>query len=134
MESIYKVGAIILNDKKQLLVVRKKFKDRTEYIIPGGRQEKNETDHETLARELLEELGVKVVSKEFFGKFNELAIFENIPLIMSVYKVEIEGIPRAQSEIKEYVWIDKDYESKGISLGTVLSKHVIPRLVKIGDM
>ncbi|MBI2499650.1 NUDIX domain-containing protein [Candidatus Woesearchaeota archaeon] len=126
MESIYKVGAIVLNDKKQLLVVRKKFKDRTEYIIPGGRQEKNENDYETLARELLEELGVKVISKEFFGKFNEQAIFENIPLTMSVYRVEIEGVPKPQSEIKEYVWIDKEYGSKGISLGTVLSKHIIP--------
>jgi len=134
MESIYKVGAIILNNKKQLLVVRKNFKDRTEYIIPGGRQEKNETDYETLARELSEELGVKFISKEFFGKFNEQAIFENIPLTMSVYRIEIEGIPKPQSEIKEYIWIDKEYESKGISLGTVLSKHVIPQLVKAGDM
>ena len=134
MESIYKVGAIILNNKKQLLVVRKNFKDRTEYIIPGGRQEKNETDYETLARELSEELGVKFISKEFFGKFNEQAIFENIPLTMSVYRIEIEGIPKPQSEIKEYIWIDKENESKGISLGTVLSKHVIPQLVKAGDM
>lgn len=133
-ESIYKVGAIILNDEHQMLVVRKVFKDRVDFIIPGGRQEPGETDEQTLKRELMEELGVRVKSYSFFGRFEEMAIFENIPLIMSVYQVDIEGEPKAQSEIKDVVWVDKDYESKGFLLGSVLSKHVIPLLVEKGDM
>lgn len=133
-ESVYKVGAIILNDKKQILVVRKTFKDRTEFIIPGGRQEKGETDEQTLVRELMEELGIAVSSFSFFGRFSEQAIFEDIPLVMSVYRVEIEGQPSLQSEIKEYVWIDRDYEQKGYLLGSVLSKHVVPSLISNGEM
>lgn len=133
-ESIYKVGAIILNDEKQILVVRKIFKDRTEFIIPGGRQEKGETDEQTLVRELKEELGVSVDAFSFFGKFNEQAIFEDVPLVMSVYRVEIEGQPSPQSEIKEYVWVGRNYEQEGYLLGSVLSKHVIPSLVSKGEL
>ena len=132
--SIFKIGAIILNDKHQLLVVRKTYEDRVDYIIPGGRQESGETDEQTLKRELDEELGVKVKSYSYFGRFEELAIFENVPLVMNVYRVKIEGKPKARSEIKDVVWVDRDYENKGYILGTVLSKHVIPRLVEQGEM
>jgi 8-oxo-dGTP diphosphatase len=132
--SIYKVGAIILNDKKQILVVRKIFKDRTEFIIPGGKQEQYENDEQTLYRELKEELDVSVRMFSFLGKFSELAVFENIPLIMSVYQVEIGRQPVPRSEIKEYVWVDRNYQDKGYLLGSVLSKHVIPALVSKGQM
>lgn len=133
-ESIYKVGAIILNDQKELLVVRKQFKDRVDFIIPGGRQEKGENDEQTLRRELEEELGVTVKSFTPFGQFEEMAVFENVPLKMTVFEVQIEGTPKAKSEIKEAIWIDANYAHKGIQLGSVLSKHVIPALFKQGKM
>lgn len=133
-DTIYKVGAIILNSRKQILVVRKYLKEQLEFIIPGGRQEKNETDEQTLARELQEELGVSITSFEYFGRYEEIAVFEKVPLVMSVYKVNIEGEPSPKREIKEYVWVDRDYESKGYALGTVLSKHVIPKLISDGKM
>jgi 8-oxo-dGTP diphosphatase len=131
---IFKVGGIIVNDGK-LLVVRKVTPDnRVEYIIPGGRAERSESHRETLARELQEELGVKLVEMEHFGSFDEVAVFENIPIHMEVYYVNISGTPTPHSEIKEYVWIDREYESKGIRLGSVLAHHVVPGLIKRGRM
>lgn len=129
---IYKVGAVIVNDSKQILVVRKTFKDRVEFIIPGGRQELGEDDEQTLFRELEEELGVKVSSYTYFGTYEEPAVFEGTPLTMSVYEVVIKGIPKPQSEIKEAIWIDRDYSGKGIKLGSVLANHVIPALINRG--
>jgi 8-oxo-dGTP diphosphatase len=134
VQTIYKVGAIILNERKQLLVVRKRVEDRTEFIIPGGRQEPGEADLHTLARELQEELGVSLESSTFFGKFEDIAVFENVPLVMSVYQTIINGKPTPQSEIKEYAWIDRDYSAKGYCLGSVLSKYVIPTLIATGQM
>jgi 8-oxo-dGTP diphosphatase len=133
-QGIYKVGAIILNDKKELLVVRKHYKDRLDYIIPGGKQEKGENDQQTLLRELQEELAINVIAYEYFGKYEEIAIFENIPIVINVYRVKIEGEPQAQSEIKDLVWVDRHYHTKGHILGTVLSKHVIPSLIERGEM
>lgn len=134
MKKIDKVGGIILKNK-EILVVKKRTKDnREEYIIPGGKREGHETDFETLKRELQEEIQVELVGAKPFGGFDDIAIFENIPIHIEVYFADIVGEPACDSEIKELVWIDKDYEKKGIKLGSVLAKFVIPKLVEMGMM
>lgn len=134
MKKIDKIGGIILRDK-EILVVKKRTKDnREEYIIPGGKREKGETDYQTLARELKEEVSVDLVSATSFGGFDDIAIFENIPIHIEVYLAQIEGTPKCDSEIKELVWIDKNYATKGIKLGSILSRYVIPKLVEKGLM
>ena len=134
MKKIDKVGGIILRGKK-LLVVRKRTKDnREEYIKPGGKREGNETDFETLKRELLEEIQVELFEMRPFGGFDDIAIFENIPIHIEVYFAETRGEPKCDSEIKDLVWIDKNYTTEGIKLGSVLGKFVIPKLVDMGLM
>ena len=134
MKKIDKIGGIILDGKK-LLVVRKRTKDnREEYIIPGGKRKENETDFETLKRELAEEIQVELLKTTTFGGFDDIAIFENIPIHIEVYFAEIVGEPKCDSEIKDLVWIDKDYDKKGIKLGSVLGKFVVPKLVEMGMM
>lgn len=134
MKKIDKVGGIILQDSK-LLVVRKRTKDnRQEYIIPGGKREGNETDFQTLQRELKEEIQVDLINYRPFGGFDDIAIFENIPIHIEVYFAEISGEPRCDSEIKDLVWVDKNYADQGIMLGSVLGRFVIPKLVDMGLM
>lgn len=134
MKKIDKIGGIILRGKK-LLVVKKRTKDnRSEYIIPGGKREGNETDFETLKRELQEEIQVELLSAEPFGGFDDIAIFENIPIHIEVYFANIVGEPTCDSEIKELVWIYRNYEKKGIKLGSVLAKFVIPKLIELEMM
>ena len=134
MKKIDKIGGIILRGKK-LLVVKKRTKDnRSEYIIPGGKREGNETDFETLKRELQEEIQVELLSAEPFGGFDDIAIFENIPIHIEVYFANIVGEQTCDSEIKELVWIDRNYEKKGIKLGSVLAKFVIPKLIELEMM
>lgn len=134
MKKIDKIGGIILRGK-ELLVVKKRTKDnRSEYIIPGGKREGNETDFETLKRELQEEIQVELLGTKPFGGFDDIAIFENIPIHIEVYFSDIAGEPTCDSEIKELVWIDRDYEKKGIKLGSVLAKFVIPKLIELEMM
>lgn len=134
MKKIDKVGGVILQGKNLLVVKKRTTDNRQEYIIPGGKREGNETDFETLKRELAEEIQVDLVEAKPFGGFDDIAIFENIPIHIEVYLSTIVGTPACDSEIKELVWIDKDYEKKGIKLGSVLSKFVIPKLVEMGLM
>ena len=118
-------------DHKKLLVVRKITPDnRNEFIIPGGKQEPGESDRETLCRELDEELGVKVLDAIHFGSFDDVAIFENIPIHMEVYLIRTKGILSPHSEIKEYLWINRDYKLQGHTLGSVLTKYVVPKLIE----
>ena len=134
MKKIDKVGGIILK-RQELLVVRKRTEDnRNEYIIPGGKREGNETDFETLKRELEEELQVVLIESKPFGGFDDIAIFENIPIHIEVYYATIQGEPKCDSERKDLIWIDRNYEKKGIKLGSILGKFVIPKLIEEGLM
>ncbi len=134
MKAIDKIGGIILKGKKLLVVRKRTIDNRIEFIIPGGKREGNETDIETLARELKEELQVELVNCKHFGGFDDIAVFENIPIHIEVYYAQIIGEPKCDSEIKDLVWIDSNYFKSGIKLGSVLEKFVIPKLVENGEM
>ena len=129
---IDKVGAIILRDKK--ILVQRKKNDREECIIPGGKRENRETDLETLKRELMEELTVELIDAQYFGSYDDIACFSNKPIHVQAYLVTVTGEMQCNNEIKEAIWIDKNYQSYGIKLGSILGEHIIPELVKKGLM
>jgi 8-oxo-dGTP diphosphatase len=129
-----KIGGVIQDNTGHLLVVKKHVPGRNTYIIPGGQPEGTEAPLETLKRELFEELGVKVAIAVPFGDYEEPSEFEDAVLSMTVFDVTIEGIPSPQSEIIDLMWISRDYAAKGISIGSVLANHVVPRLIELGRM
>lgn len=131
-DKIDKVGAIILKEKK--ILVQRKNNHREECIIPGGKREGQETDLETLARELREELTVELESAEFIGGFDDKAVFSNKDIHVQTYLVKIQGEIQCANEIKEAIWIDRNYKEEGIKLGSILEKHVIPLLISRGLM
>lgn len=129
---IDKVGGIILKDKK--ILVQRKKNNREECIIPGGKREGNDTDFETLKRELYEELDVELLNAKFIGGFDDIAVFSNEPIHVQTYIAEIKGKIKCKNEIKEAIWIDRNYIEQGIEVGSILGKYVIPELVKKGFM
>lgn len=129
---IDKVGGIILKDKK--ILVQRKKNNREECIIPGGKREGNETDFETLKRELMEELSVELINATFIGGYDDIAVFSNEPIHVQAYLTEIEGEIKCNNEIKEAIWIDKNYKQEGIKVGSILGEYVIPELIKKGLM
>lgn len=129
---IDKVGGVILKDKK--ILVQRKKNNREECIIPGGKRKGKETDFETLKRELDEELTVKLIKIEFLGGYDDIACFSNEPIHVQTYIADIEGDIVCDNEIKEAIWIDKNYKEQGIKVGSILGEHVIPKLVERGFM
>lgn len=129
---IDKVGGIIVKDKK--LVVQRKKNNREECIIPGGKRKGGETDFETLKRELKEKLNVELIKADFIGGYDDIAVFSDKKIHVQTYLVEISGEITPQNEIKEALWIDKNYKEDGIKVGSILGKYVIPELVKRGLM
>lgn len=125
MNTIHKIGAIILKDKKILV-----GKKRDKYIIPGGIVEEGEDHTNCLKRELKEELDVNLISTEFFGTFeDEAALDPGMKIKMHVYYATIKGEPKASAEIKELMYVDSKNQSD-IKLGSILEKFVIPELIK----
>ncbi len=125
---IYKVGGIILKDKK-LLISRSKNKDF--FIAPGGKIEKNETSKGALIRELKEELSIIVQEnqlREFDTFYAPAAGNESNILRMDVFVVQDwEGEIIPANEIEEIQWVDSDF-SKEIKIGSIFKHEVIPKL------
>lgn len=129
---IDKVGAIILMDQR--ILVQRKNNNREECIIPGGKRENKETDLEVLKRELIEELTVDLVHAEYFGEYDDIAVFSGKPIHVKAYLTEISGEVKSAHEIKESLWIDRNYQDQGIKVGSILGDHIIPKLIEKGLM
>ena len=129
------IAALIFNERGQLLVLRKKTaNDRKECILPGGKREKGESDEETLRRELAEELGAEIEEIVYYKQYLDKAVFEEgedfqqTTYITSLISNNID----VRNEIKEALWIDPDYESRGILCNPTLKLKIIPDLIKDG--
>lgn len=109
MKEIDKVAYLYLKDGK-ILSTRSKGKDK--YYIPGGKREGNETDMETLVREIKEELSVDVIvsTAKFYGIFEAQAHgkAEGVIVRMTCYMAEYTGELKADSEIAEIVWLTSE--------------------------
>lgn len=127
---IYKAAAIIIKDR-QLLVSRSK--NRSFFIAPGGKLQKNETPEQAVIRELQEEQGIIVTENNltFFGTFYAIAQgfeAEQLKLRMDVYSVRsYDGELSPQSEIEENKWIDT-MTMNSIELGSIFAHDVVPEL------
>jgi 8-oxo-dGTP diphosphatase len=129
---IEKVGAAIVRNKK-VLVVRKEGQPSSEFFTAGGKIEQGETHHETLTRELTEELGVGVESIEYLGSFRDIAVFEAVPIVIHAYYVEVTGEPNPSSEICEFKWISKN-DAARVSVSSIMLNHIIPALERSGKL
>ncbi|KTD42485.1 NUDIX hydrolase [Legionella quateirensis] len=132
LPTIYKAGALIFDPYKRVLAVHKRGKPARELIVPGGKIERDETDEQTLTRELYEELNVEVLSVYPYGVFQAKAIYEDALLVMRTYIVNIKGIPVPGSEIDRLVWLDANYGDSGYEFASILGQQIMPRLFAEG--
>lgn len=129
------IAALIFNENEELLVLRKKTIDnRKECILPGGKREKHESDEQTLRRELSEELGAEIKELVYYKQYLDKAIFEegeDFQQTTYITKLNSNNI-NVRNEIKEALWIDLDYEKRGILCNPTLKLKIIPDLKKDG--
>jgi 8-oxo-dGTP diphosphatase len=123
------VAAAIVDEGRLLLVSKRAAPDV--YYLPGGKLEEGEEATAALVRELAEELGVVPTSLRPFAEVTEMAALEQVPMQMTVFLAEIEGIPLARNEIAELAWLDPTGAFAG-KLAPAVEKHVVPRLQERG--
>lgn len=113
MKLIDKVAWIELQYGK---ILSTRSKGKTVYYIPGGKRENQETDEQTLLREIKEELTVDLIPDTiaFVGTFKAQAHghASGIDVKMECYKGEYTGTITASSEIEEVVWLSYQDRSK----------------------
>ena len=106
MKEIDKIALLILRDGK-ILSTKSIGKDK--YYIPGGKRENNETDHETLIREIKEELSVDILPETimYIGTFTAQSDGDKkgINVKMTCYKADYIGVLHKNNEIEEIRWL-----------------------------
>src|ERR1700730_3237203 len=101
------VAALIRDNDGRVLLVRKR--GTAAFMQPGGKRDAGESDVAALSREMVEELGCRVIenSAQALGVFNCVAANEpGFQVCAAVYAVDIEGAIEPQAEIDQMVWID----------------------------
>lgn len=85
-------------------------KGKDTYYIPGGKREGNETDIETLVREIKEELSVDIIpdTAQLYGIFEAQAHGHATGIVvrMTCYTADYIGTIKPDSEIDKVVWLD----------------------------
>ncbi|RLD95547.1 MAG: ADP-ribose pyrophosphatase [Bacteroidetes bacterium] len=105
------VGALIFNDKNQLLIV-KTHKWKGNYTIPGGHVEMGEYLEDALKREILEETGLNMVKAKYLC-YQEFvfddSFWEKRHFIFFDFVCRVEdGVVQLNEEAQDYAWVDID--------------------------
>jgi 8-oxo-dGTP pyrophosphatase MutT (NUDIX family) len=130
MKTIHTVAAVVVNEKYETLLVRKRGTDV--FIQPGGKRTEGESDFSALSRELEEELGAKVIPQSVIrlGTFQDVAINEPGCLVQAdAYLVEIKGTLRPRAEIEELSWVSVGGPFD-LRVAPLSSDHILPAVVK----
>ncbi|MFM2485610.1 NUDIX hydrolase [Celerinatantimonas yamalensis] len=107
MKKLESVAWVFSCDDKVLCV---KTKGKDKYFIPGGKLEVSETNEIGLAREIQEELNIKLVPSSIHHVFSvsDMAYgLEDTELEMHCYTAEFTGNLMPDSEIESMKWLDK---------------------------
>jgi len=119
-------AAVIRDDSGKLLLVRKR--GTKAFMQAGGKIEHAESPLAALQRELREEIGLTIdlASTRHLGRFSAIAANEPGRTVEAdLFRVPLQGVPVAGSEIAELIWIDPS-EAAQLPLAPLTRDHVLP--------
>lgn len=120
---IYKTALAVFENKKILLTREAKNKDV--FYMLGGKVKENESDIDSLKREVAEEVGCEIAegSIRFLHEFEAPAHGrENTVVNIKLYGGTFVGEPKPSSEIAEIRYFDSTIEAKHL---TPISEEII---------
>ena len=120
------VAAVIVDAQGRVLLVRKHGSGT--FIQPGGKREADEDSLDTLARELREELGVRLLpdSAVRLGEFEADAVNEPGRRVRGeAFHVAVSGNPAAGAEIEVLAWIDPR-PPHPVAVAPLSARHILP--------
>jgi 8-oxo-dGTP pyrophosphatase MutT (NUDIX family) len=119
-------AALLCDGEGRLLLVRKA--GTPWFMQAGGKIECGESPHVALQRELREEIGLTIdlAGVRHLGRFSAMAANEPGRTVEAeLFRVPLQGVPVAGSEIAELIWIDSS-EAVRLPLAPLTRDHVLP--------
>ena len=127
MPDIHVSAAVIVDAEGRALVVRKH--GTTRFMQPGGKPEPGESAAETLARELDEELGLRVAPEHLRPLGTFISAAANEPghrVIAAAFALTAQpSDARVQAELAELRWISPG-ELADLPLAPLSVEHLLP--------
>lgn len=126
-----KIGLLLLNDDQSKFLTCEKNNFTTDLIMPGGQREDGENDTECLAREIGEEMAVKLdeMNLKFIGEYTDVAGGDSTKdVAIKLYKGKVIGEPKPSAEIIRFYWLGKD-DLTNPRLSPVIKNKIIPDLI-----
>jgi 8-oxo-dGTP diphosphatase len=125
------VAAAVIVQNGRLLVVSKRAAPDIFYL-PGGKPDPGEELEIALRRELAEELGLVPVDPRPLQVVEAVAALEGVPMTMTVYEVETDGVPRPAAELARMRWVTG--HEPDLVLAPAVRDHVLPLLRSRGSL
>nr|WP_225955481.1 NUDIX domain-containing protein [Kibdelosporangium phytohabitans] len=98
------------------------------YYLPGGKREPGETDIDTLAREIMEELTVTIdrSTAAHLGTFQAQAHgkADGVLVRMTCYTADHDGTPTASNEIAEVAWLTYSDRDRVAAVDQIIFDHL----------
>lgn len=119
-------AAILINEKRQMLVVRKR--GTTQFMQPGGKIDPGETPEQALHRELAEEIGLTLPENaaRYEGVFREEAANEpGADVVAHAFTARLHAEVTPQAEIEEVRWLDLD-RNPGVTIARLTETQMLP--------
>lgn len=130
MPTITICAALVVDRAGRLLLVRKR--GTSAFLQPGGKPEPDETPVQTIARELQEELGLRLSADRFaiLGTFEEAAANEpDHRVVGHAFHVELTDAEASAAavaaEIEEARWATVA-EAEGLALAPLTRSYFVP--------
>lgn len=120
-------AALLLDPQGRTLLVRKR--GTVFFMQPGGKIEPHEQPVQALARELEEELGVRIEPGQatYLGAFAAPAANEpGFEVRCELFEVMFDGPVQPAAEIEEAVWVDAE-QAQALQLAPLTRDWVLPR-------
>ncbi|GAA2407056.1 NUDIX hydrolase [Nonomuraea africana] len=128
-EGIDVVAAAVIENGRLLIVSKKSAPDL--FYLPGGKPEPGESEEETLARELKEELGAAPIEVAPLARFEGVAALEGVPMRLAVFTAALDQAPLAAAELARLAWTD-GADAYVPLLASAIREQVVPLLMETG--
>lgn len=123
-------GAAILRDGRLLLVQRRRMPEAGHWGLPGGKVDPYETVPAAVAREIFEELGIRIVADRLLCVIDQVDRDRAEHWIAPVYRVEdFEGEPaiREPEALAALGWFALDDLPQPLTVATVQAVAALSR-------